>query len=212
MRSLSDIVGGGPMPARRNRGYSYRGGARFVMDVASCCTPLDRNERARLMHQAEGIERRTKAKGRKSGILGQTGLAVLRTLLLQFANRGTGLCCPSIEAIRAKTGFCKQTVIKAIRALEAVGLIRAVRRLVRRVIDGVVRAVQGTNLYSFHLDGRIVIAPLIAGKAVSFPSPMALIPLLFAPGMKTREKPHNRPSNEAREVRKWALQGAFTKA
>lgn len=187
MRSLSEIVGGGPAPARRNRGFSYRGGARFVMNVDACCTPLDRNQRARLICQAESIERRTKAKGRKSGILGQTGLAVLRSLIFDFSNRSTGLCCPSIKSIQLKTGFCKQTVVKAIRALEAVGLIRVVRRLVRRVIDGIVRCVQGSNLYSFQLDGKIAIVPLLAGRARSFPAVNALMPLLFSPGLRSRD-------------------------
>lgn len=194
MRALSEIVGGGPAPAPRNRGYSWRREARFVLDVSRHCTPLDRNQRAKLIHQAEAIELRTKSKGRKSGVLGQTGLAVLRVLVFGFSNRVTGLCCPSIDAIRAKTGFCRQTVVRAIRALEAVGVIRAIRRLTRRMIErnGVrfVSAVQATNLYSFHLNGRINIAPLMVGKAKSFPSPNALIPLMFHPSMKIREKPH----------------------
>lgn len=196
MRSLSDIVGGGLAPARTNRGFSYRGGARFVMNLEAVSTPLDRNQRARLIHQAETIELRTKAKGRKSGVLGQTGLQVLRVLLLQFSNRATGLCCPSIEAIRSKTGFCKQTVVKAIRALEAVGIIKAVRRLVRRVVAGVVRCVQGTNVYSFHPDGRVNIVPLLAGRAKSFPKVNALMPLLFSPGLRNREKPHQWATKE----------------
>jgi DNA-binding MarR family transcriptional regulator len=139
----------------------YRREARFVMDLAAVSTKLDRNQRARLLHQAEALERSTKAKGRKSGVLGQTGLAVLRALVLGFANRATGLCIPSIQAIREKTGFCKQTVVKAIRALETVGLIVVTRRLIRRYVDrggfAMLTTVQGSNVYAFsrvHETGR----------------------------------------------------------
>jgi hypothetical protein len=52
-----------------------------------------------------------------------------------------------------------------------------------------VTAVQATNCYSFRLDAKIEIRPLLAGKAKSFPSPTALIPLLFHPGLRNREKP-----------------------
>jgi hypothetical protein len=186
MRSLGDVLAGSPA-ARTGR--AYRRDARFVLDLAAVSTPLDRNQRARLIYQAEQVELRTKVKGRKSGVLGQTGLAVLRALVFGFANRSSGLCCPSLQSIRAKTGFCKQTVVRAIRALEAVGLLRVVRRLVRRPVvrNGVamVTAVQATNVYSFRLGAKVVIRPLPAGRAKSFPSPTALLGLLY-PGLRNR--------------------------
>jgi DNA-binding MarR family transcriptional regulator len=199
MRALGDVLAGAPA-ARTGR--AYRRDARFVLDLAAVSTVLDRNQRARLIYQAEQVELRTKAKGRKSGVLGQTGLAVLRALVFGFANRATGLCCPSLQSIRERTGFCKQTVVKAIRALEAVGLLRVVRRLVRRPVvrNGVamVTAVQATNVYGFRLDAKVVIRPLLAGKAKSFPSPMALLGLLY-PGLRNREYPHTEASETGRE-------------
>jgi hypothetical protein len=199
MRALGDVLAGAPA-ARTGR--AYRRDARFVLDLAAVSTPLDRNQRARLIFQAERIELRTKSKGRKSGVLGQTGLAVLRALLLRFQNRSSGLCCPSIETIRAATGCCRQTIVKALRALEAVGLLVVTRRLVRRYVDrggvAMLTTVQASNVYAFRLDARVAIRPLLAGRAKSFPSPTALLGLLY-PSLRNRGYPHTEASEAGRE-------------
>ena len=59
-------------PCRRLR----RQAARFVHQEDNC-TPIDRNVRAKILMVAEGLERRTKAPGKKNGSLGYTGLIVL---------------------------------------------------------------------------------------------------------------------------------------
>jgi helix-turn-helix protein len=195
MRSLVSVMCGTNKVPYTPTGEKYRAAARFVMDPLSASTPLDRNQRAKIIAVAEGIERRTKAPGKRCGILGLTGLQVLRVLLMQFHNRAHGLCCPSIEKLREVTGFCKQTVVKAIRALEAVGLMRVTRRLVRKMVDRggymVRAAVQGSNLYAFNVGGQIAIKPLPAGRAKSFPKPNALISLMFRPSLLGREKPQS---------------------
>lgn len=200
MRSLGDVLG--HVPARRPSGRKYRADAIFVRDIAGISTPLDRNQRAKLLQMAESIERRTKAPGRQAGIFGQSGLTVLRTLLLRFAHGQTGVCCPSIEQLRRVTGFCKQTVVKALRALEASGMVRIVRRLVRRQVvrDGIamVTTVQGSNVYAFKIGGQIVIRSLLAGKAKSFPKPNLLMALLFQPGLRNRRDLPNHTSNQSR--------------
>ena len=47
---------------------------------------LDRNARARLLFQAEALDRRTRLPGQHGGVLKRSGLQVLRTLLFSFAN------------------------------------------------------------------------------------------------------------------------------
>ncbi len=78
------------------------------------------------------------------------GLAVLKALLTGFLRRFDGLCCPSYTDLQAATGLCKQSVANGLKRLEAAGIIRITRRLVREVIDGVVVCRQGSNLYSVH--------------------------------------------------------------
>ena len=129
---------------------SYRRGAVFVLDPARHSTVLDRNARARLLHTAEILERATKAHGCRNGLISAPGLVVLRTLLLRFQNGATGLCCPSYAAIQKATGLCRQTIATAITKLEAVGILKVTRRLVRFVnAIGVSQCGQGSNLYAF---------------------------------------------------------------
>src|SRR3954452_23119185 len=52
--------------------------------------PLDRNDRARIMHCAEALERRTKAKHKRDGVLGQSALTLLRKLVFGFLNMQSG--------------------------------------------------------------------------------------------------------------------------
>jgi hypothetical protein len=180
MRSIGSVLARTPELSRRRDKRQYRGGASFVGDPTRISTPLNRDERGRLVRQAEQIELRSKGKGQRNGILGQTGLAVLRVLVFKFSNRLSGLCIPSYTSIMEATGFCRQTVAKAIRALEACGLVKAVRRLVRRMIDGVVRAVQGSNVYSFRLGGTVQLQFSRQRENLprSFPKPRAFLDLL----------------------------------
>jgi DNA-binding MarR family transcriptional regulator len=174
MRQIGSILRCNDITSRPS-GNRYRRGSVFVMDPRAHSTPLDRNQRAKILAQAEAIERRTKVKGRRSGVLGLTGLAVLRALVLQYNN---GICNPSYSELQRRTGFCRQTIARALRALEAVGLIRVVRRLVRKVVDGIVRVVQGTNLYAFQVGGLLNIGPLPIARSMSFPRAKALISLM----------------------------------
>jgi DNA-binding MarR family transcriptional regulator len=134
----------------RNR---FRRGARFIADARQHCRPLDRNERARILTLAEQLERRTKPEGGRCGVLGLTGLAVLRALVCGFLRRSDGLCCPSVSAIREKTGLSRSVIFEALNKLEAAGIITRTRRLVRKVVSigGLARltTVQGSNLYAF---------------------------------------------------------------
>lgn len=67
-KSNPSIEGGETRAMRK-----FRRGACFVRRD-QCSTRLDRNDKARIIYTAEKLELRTKAKGKKSGALGQSGL------------------------------------------------------------------------------------------------------------------------------------------
>lgn len=150
MQSLADALSGAS-PARGSLSTrQYRRGVGFVLDPRAKSTKLDRNAKVRLLVAVEIMERTTKAKGRRNGWVSVPGLTILRTLLLRFHNASTGLCCPSLDTLQAATGLCRQTIITALRRLEAVGVLVITRRIVR-LWQGCGRAVvrQGSNLYAF---------------------------------------------------------------
>ena len=122
----------------------FRRNAEYVTD-AYAFTSIDRNGRVRVFAEAEALELRTKAKGQKSGVLKQSGLTVLRCLLFTFCAIPTGRCCPSYEAIREKTGYCTSTIAGALHRLEAAGILRITRRLIRTPQG----ARQTSNAYAF---------------------------------------------------------------
>ncbi len=74
---------------------------------------LDRNARARLLFQAEALDRRTHQPGRHGGMLKRTGLAVLKALLFGFHNIATGRCDPSLDALARMAGCARSTVAEA---------------------------------------------------------------------------------------------------
>jgi len=131
----------------------YRKDSAFIADARQHCRPLDRNERARILFQAEALERRTKPKGGRNGCLGYTGIATLKALVCGFLRRADGLCCPSVKAIQEATGLSRSAIFEALNRLEAAGIVRRARRLVRRMINfgGIARlsTVQASSLYAF---------------------------------------------------------------
>jgi hypothetical protein len=122
----------------------FRKGAVYARPE-DCRRTINRNERAAIIYCAEQRELRTKGKGQKSGIIGQTGIRVLRCLLFQFHNTTTGQCDPSYTAIQARTGLCRGAVADALQRLEIAGVIQVIRRIVRSGW----RVVQTTNAYIF---------------------------------------------------------------
>ena len=118
---------------------------------------LDRNMRMRLLYLAIALDRRTRQKGQHGGILKRTGIEVLRQLLFTFLNMQTGACFPSHEQIAQAAGCCVETVRKAIRALEAAGIIETIRRKVVATFTSRQHrarydvAVQDSNSYVFNV-------------------------------------------------------------
>jgi DNA-binding MarR family transcriptional regulator len=177
----------------RNR---FRRGARFIADPRQHCRPLDRNERARILTLAEQLERKTKPEGGRCGVLGLTGLAVLRALVCGFLRRSDGLCCPSVAAIQEKTGLARSTIFEALNRLEAAGIVTRVRRLARRIVDfgGLSRltTVQTSNLYAFAEPGPT--AHLLPTRKPRRSAPARLIAALvrsLSPKAESGERPGN---------------------
>jgi hypothetical protein len=141
----------------------YRSGVGFVMDVSKHVTNLDRNQKARLIHACECMERRTKGKGRRNGVLGIPAMIVLRALLFRF-HGASGACFPSYDAIQHVTGLCRQSIARAVANLEAAKVLTVTRRLVRFVDELGVRCVrQGSNLYGFTMPPARVDLWVVAG-------------------------------------------------
>ena len=159
---------------------AYRRGAQFIADWRPHSRPLDRNTRARILFVCEALERKTKAPGRRNGVLSAIGLVVLRSLIFKFQGR-TGLLCPSYDAIQAATGLCRQSVAAALARLETAGVLAITRRLVRQRItrvspitgldEMIVTTTQTSNLYAISEPGAWAphLAPPPALRA-AFPS------------------------------------------
>lgn len=163
MRAIGAVLSAQPERPPRRSTRRYRKGVGFVLDVSRHCTKLDRNAKARLLVACEALERATKAKGRRNGLLGYVGLQILRTLLLRF-HGPSGLCCPSIETLASVTGLCRQSVINGLARLEAVGVLQITRRLQRyRDQLGNLAVRQGTNLYAFRDLSALVPLPRVYG-------------------------------------------------
>jgi hypothetical protein len=121
--------------------------------------PMDRNEKARLLFRAQALTRATEP-GRHYGALTAKAYAILRALLMQFHNAGSGRCFPSYKRICEAVGCSKATVAASLRALEECGLLTVCNRLVRvRWRDELacvwrVRVMRTSNGYSFPSPAR----------------------------------------------------------
>jgi Helix-turn-helix domain len=115
-------------------------------------TPLDRNDRARLMSLARAARHR--------GQLTRAAVDILRALLFQFANLRDGRCFPSYARLAEAAGACERTVGRCLPDLEAAGFVRWVHRIrrVRERVAGLAgigatdwRVVRTSNAYDFPL-------------------------------------------------------------
>ncbi len=114
---------------------------------------VDRNERARLIFQAEALDRRTHQPGRHGGVLRRTGLAVLKALVFGFHNIATGRCDPSLDALARMAGCARSTVAEALKRLEAAGLVQRVARWRAVAANGGLVTVRTSNAYTFPTAG-----------------------------------------------------------
>ena len=115
--------------------------------------PVSIAVRHRLYRLAVRLRHRTKAKGRKRGVISDATLHIYWNFLFTLTDNATGACEPAIDYIAMRAGAARSTVCEALKQLERVGLLRIMRRLIRRVIGpaGMRResTVQDRNAYSF---------------------------------------------------------------
>ena len=137
---------------------------------------LDRNAKARIMHLARGLSRRTD-KGKAYGQITAKALAVLEALLWGFHNAKSGLCFPSYEKIAEAAGCARSTVAEAIKALEDAGILSWVNRL-KHVAEA------SRNLFGHRIRKTRVFAPAMAMCSLTRnhlrrrnPSPILLSPI-----------------------------------
>lgn len=128
----------------------YHSGSREMINLPDDPIPYAWRDRAmRLIGKLFSITR----DGRKQGILKQSGMTVVKSLMLNFANGKTGACYPSYEAIAARTGLGRSTVADAVALLADLGFLDVTNRVKRVPITGrggVVigsRPVQTSNSY-----------------------------------------------------------------
>lgn len=161
VREASQRQGRAVPPTRPPRGYRRKGDPRYARD-ADLKQQVDRNSVAKLLFIAEGIERRTKAKGKRNGVLGQSGIMILRALL-KVAKHYNGMCFPSYDKIREITGLCLQTIADALSRLQLSGFLTVINRIVkveRQVVSPltgqpmtILATEQTSNAYLFRLPG-----------------------------------------------------------
>ena len=140
---------------------------------------LDRNAKARIMHLARALSRRTE-KGKAYGAITAKALAVLEALLWAFHNAKSGLCFPSYERIAEAAGSARSTVAEAIKALEDAGILSWVNRL-KRIAEATrdffghrirkTRVIRTSNGYHF-IDPKAGQTPVPSGNSSKsdFPS------------------------------------------
>ena len=78
-------------------------------------TPIDRNDRARVMFLARAA--------RRNGLLTRAAVDILGALLFVFANLKDGRCFPSYARIADAAGCAERTVGRCLPDLEAAGFV-----------------------------------------------------------------------------------------
>jgi hypothetical protein len=153
-------------------GSRLRGRSREKMFGLGRPRALDRNAKARIMHWARCLSRRTE-KGRAYGVVTAKALAVLEALLWAFHNARSGLCFPSYETIAEAAHCARSTVAEAIKALEDVGILSWVHRIKRvqeaapDLFDGHGwrwRVIRTSNAYNFR-DPKAAVGAPVASKS-----------------------------------------------
>ena len=133
------------------RGYRHKS---IFASIDDCRCPLDRNQRAKLIALAEGLEARTRQPGRQNGSVSRIGLMILRALLYKFLST-RGQCFPSYSALATVTGLCRESIARAVSRLEQCGILKIIRRIVRKEVWDAERdrwfigVVQTSNCYVF---------------------------------------------------------------
>ena len=154
------------MPIERR---PYRRHSIFILNEHLYASKLDRNDRAKIITAAEGLERATKREGRRNGSLGYVAIRILRALLFRYSAKGR-ITSPSYDELQRRTGFSRTSIRAGLKRLQASGLLHIVRRITRKRVDRVspltglpesfIGTVQAANVYLLKLPRLLNIAPV----------------------------------------------------
>lgn len=140
---------------------------------------LDREAKVRIMHLARALKHKTE-KGKHYGVVTGKFVDVLHAMLWLIHDGKSGQCNPALATIADKAGCCSNTVIAAIKALEACGILSWVNRITRiqvraRDLFGhwvtSWRVVRTSNAYVFH-DPRTAPQPAEPSKRKLWGEPL----------------------------------------
>jgi len=148
---------------------AYRKHSVFILNEHVYASKLDRNDKAKIIIAAEGLERATKREGRRNGSLGYVAIQILRALLFRYSAKGR-ITSPSYDELQRRTGLCRPSIRAGLKRLQASGLLHIVRRITRKRIDRVspltglpesfIGTVQAANVYLLKLPRLLAIAPV----------------------------------------------------
>jgi hypothetical protein len=99
-----------------------------------------------IVRRAQVLDDWSKKFGCRMGLVGETGMKVLRYLAYAFMAKGFA-CFPSYRWIASKAHLARSTVGAALHRLKHIGALQWIERQHR--ING--RRVQGTNLFTLHM-------------------------------------------------------------
>jgi len=146
----------------------YRRHSQFILNEHLYANNLDRNDKAKIIVAAEGLERATKREGRRNGSLGYVAVQILRALLFRYSAKGR-ITSPSYDELQRRTGLCRPSIRAGLKRLQASGLLHIVRRITRKRIDRVspltglpecfIGSGQAANVYLLKLPRLLSIAP-----------------------------------------------------
>jgi len=154
----------------------------FVSDHTIYSRKLSNGELDQIERHAITLEKATRPKGCKNGVLGQCALDVLRILRRKFYRMADGLCCPSVSKLQKameEKGFrwSRSSIFAALGRLELTGILKRTRRHKRAwvTISGLLRqtTVQMSSLFTLsrpHAAAHLVPRPrkvLPAGERVA---------------------------------------------
>ena len=148
---------------------AYRKHSIFILNEHVYASKLDRNDRAKIITAAEGLDRATKREGKRNGSLGYVAITVLRALLFRYSAKGR-ITSPSYTTLQAHTGLCRASVRAGLKRLQSSGLLHIVRRIVRKRVERIssltglpesfIGTVQAANVYLLKLPRLLNIAPI----------------------------------------------------
>lgn len=99
--------------------------------------------------EARQLVERARSQVRHGTGFSSATVAVLEALLFKLTNRATGQCWPSLPTIAAAARVSVDTVKRALKQLEAVGLVKRAARWAVWVVQGVAVRVRTSSSYSF---------------------------------------------------------------